>query len=126
MQQSLPVVRAPVQQARQPVNSFVQQQQPERDNTLLQTQPRLIASTPQPEYEYIEYYEYYDEEEEEEEAPVAVHKPPVKTIGDYDLFPLVNKVCVITIKCCACLLDMIVNMSSCLVPQECSIKYPYI
>lgn len=58
---------------------------------MLQTQPRLIASTPQPEYEYIEYYEYYDEEEEEEEQE-AVHRPPLKTIGDYDLFPLVNKV----------------------------------
>jgi len=60
---------------------------------LVGTRPRLIASTPQPEYEYIEYYEYYDDEDEPQETDVVVpHKPPVKTIGDYDLFPLVNKV----------------------------------
>ena len=41
------------------------------------------------------YYEYYDDEDESQETDVVVpHKPPVKTIGDYDLFPLVNKVCV--------------------------------
>ena len=85
---------------------------PERDNSiLLDSQPRLIASTPQPEYEYeyVEYYEYYDDEEGEAQEPedlrgapqqapftkvgaAAAHPPPVKTIGDYDLLPLVNKV----------------------------------
>jgi len=118
--QSVQRARAPVQQAvstavsNNVIDPFGSAQTQENSQfQLVSTQPRLIASTPQPEYEYIEYYEYYDIDDEEtdtehaasldpvrrpEQAPftkvgaAAAHPPPVKTIGDYDLFPLVNKV----------------------------------
>ena len=53
---------------------------------------RLRSTTTSPpvaENEYNDYYEYYDEEEE---VPSIPHPPPVKSIDDYDLFPLNNKV----------------------------------
>jgi hypothetical protein len=47
------------------------------------------TSSPVTEIEYNDYYEYYDEEKQ---APSIAHPKPLKSIDDYDLFPLNNKV----------------------------------
>ena len=44
--------------------------------------------------EYNDYYEYYDEEQDQKSFGIA-HPSPVKSIDDYDLFPLNNKVNVV-------------------------------
>lgn len=61
----------------------------------------MTAAKNDDEYEYEYYYEYYyDDEDDSQAAPQRFNnnavKPPrsklVKTIDDYDLVPLVNKV----------------------------------
>ena len=67
----------PPSRARAPVSRVRQTTTPKPFSKIIVTEP-----------DYEEYYEYYDEEQ----GSTIPHPPPVKSIDDYDLFPLNNKV----------------------------------
>ena len=51
----------------------------------------FIIPQEEPEYEY--YYEYYyDYEDEEDDSAPSPNRPVLKSIDDYDLNPILNKV----------------------------------
>ena len=71
---------------RQPIqNTFVTRARAPIERLLPTTTSRPIID----DNEYADYYEYYDEDDQ---ATKISHPPPVKSIDDYDLFPLKNKV----------------------------------
>ena len=65
-------------------NTFVTRARAPIERLLPTTTSRPIIDN-----EYGDYYEYYDEDQQPTGIP---HPPPVKSIDDYDLFPLNNKV----------------------------------